>query len=1355
MILKRLRKVSAVLLALFIAGNTGMLDAAALAAEGSAAGSTVSAASAASSIDLLDPDFVRSHGGNIVSVKADPNRSPFAVFGEAFRTDNPVEGVTNRVRAVRPTAVRHVENFTDPVLGNVFKVEAHDGLCADGCFMHNTTYDPVTDTFSGGNTDRQRIEIRPDDDHPELIGLENDITAYNWKLKLDKDLPKPDGFFHIFQYKAVNSLGEAIRDYPLHDKVNFPNFSSDEDGNPILTLTVSSSNLDFRWAGIGSDAGMEVLSSVPLTAIKDKWVEVTVKILNSECGWVTMTMKDVATGKILMEYNDPTRVLDMWRRPELKYDGKTFEGPYPAVSNMLNRPKWGIYRKAEKGSADVKGAKIYLSDINLYKCVVGASPVNLAYGKKAYNTGATSSNILQSRNAVPERLTDGVQTDPVIYPVTGLNVTEDNYASLLGRLCWIGTESSKKGNVIIDLGRKMDFNQVSLFAKSLRMKGVNIYTSSTEADYTAAELGTIEFTKVPDIVSGTGYTYFNPNNTGDDTKDAQYLIDLGKTYSSRYIKFFFENGSGSANATTMSGPPRISELEIYNAPQSPKNIKIDYSGGSEATISWDPVPADYFTLYEGGQIFADHVASNSYRLTQLDPGSTYNFSLKAVFTDPYSFKSMLSAEGKAAPLKTDGDPIIPNPPASVTVTAPSDKSIDVTWSAVPDAQNYKIVLVTDACERIIADGVVGTSYTIKDLSPGTSYTVKIHAVRKGIPSAAATGTVKTTGIRNSSDNLLFNREVQYPRVWNDNTASYGGQRALDNDVDGSRWVALKGSATSWLMVDIGEMTPVNVLEYYSFQNKLKKVSFYYATEGEAFTNPNSDKWIKILTDDRVADGRYGNPAITKIQESIALAAPVNARFIKFTVDAVDGDINVNEVKAFYRKAETPAANPKGGFVAAGTSVSLATNTSSASIYYTVDGSTPTVANAVYYTAPITIDKTLTIKAIAVKAGIADSEVMSESYTVDTTPPVITGAATTEPNVHGWYNSNVVVHFTAADEESGVATVTPDITLSTEGASQSVEGTAVDKAGNSASTTVKGINIDKTAPEITVNIADASTFLLNQKVVIQWTAADALSVVDSVYSPYLSGQAVDTKTPGKKTFTILATDKASNQARKEITYFVGYDYSGVLQPLNNDGSSVYTIGRDIPVKFRLKDAGGSYVGTAAAELYLVKPDGTEVKAQASGNSNLDNKFRYDAKDSQYLFNMTTRGLTPGVWKLKIVLDDGTAKLVQVTLNAASNSSAWSVGSKYKAGDKVYYADKEYVCIQGHTSQQDWTPNITLALWNQAPTLKDTTGVYYWEAQVYFQKGDVVYHEGSLYQCIQSHATQKGWEPASTPSLWKKK
>lgn len=78
---------------------------------------------------------------------------------------------------------------------------------------------------------------------------------------------------------------------------------------------------------------------------------------------------------------------------------------------------------------------------------------------------------------------------------------------------------------------------------------------------------------------------------------------------------------------------------------------------------------------------------------------------------------------------------------------------------------------------------------------------------------------------------------------------------------------------------------------------------------------------------------------------------------------------------------TPEATPAGGAVAADTEVSLATDTVGAVIYYTLDGSTPTVASGILYNAPIVVSEPVTIKAIGVRPGMLNSDVMEESYTI--------------------------------------------------------------------------------------------------------------------------------------------------------------------------------------------------------------------------------------------------------------------------------------------------------------------------------------------------------------------------------------
>ncbi|HVK25314.1 MAG TPA: hypothetical protein VM677_28490, partial [Actinokineospora sp.] len=88
-----------------------------------------------------------------------------------------------------------------------------------------------------------------------------------------------------------------------------------------------------------------------------------------------------------------------------------------------------------------------------------------------------------------------------------------------------------------------------------------------------------------------------------------------------------------------------------------------------------------------------------------------------------------------------------------------------------------------------------------------------------------------------------------------------------------------------------------------------------------------------------------------------------------------------------------------------------------------------------------------------------------TVSIDTTSPVVTSSVSSAANEHGWYNQDVTVSFECVDALSGVDTCSAPVTLG-EGANQSAAGGSTDAAGNSASATVSGVNVDKTAPTLT-------------------------------------------------------------------------------------------------------------------------------------------------------------------------------------------------------------------------------------------------------------------------------------------------
>ncbi len=84
----------------------------------------------------------------------------------------------------------------------------------------------------------------------------------------------------------------------------------------------------------------------------------------------------------------------------------------------------------------------------------------------------------------------------------------------------------------------------------------------------------------------------------------------------------------------------------------------------------------------------------------------------------------------------------------------------------------------------------------------------------------------------------------------------------------------------------------------------------------------------------------------------------------------------------------PTFNVPQGTYASGQSIEIADTTDGAIIYYTTDGSTPTVHSNVY-SAAIAVKQTTTMKAMAIAGGYANSPVVTVIYTIGLVTPTVT------------------------------------------------------------------------------------------------------------------------------------------------------------------------------------------------------------------------------------------------------------------------------------------------------------------------------------------------------------------------------
>ena len=196
-------------------------------------------------------------------------------------------------------------------------------------------------------------------------------------------------------------------------------------------------------------------------------------------------------------------------------------------------------------------------------------------------------------------------------------------------------------------------------------------------------------------------------------------------------------------------------------------------------------------------------------------------------------------------------------------------------------------------------------------------------------------------------------------------------------------------------------------------------------------------------------------------------------------------------------------------------------------------------------------------------------------------------------------------------------------------------------------------LDTTPPQIVIEAPAADTeYLVGAHVSVSWWATDSESGVAQVSGTTADGAALSTDVVGLHDFTVTAIDHMGNEATGHVTYRVVYGFSGLQQPVNADGSSIFKLGSTVPVKFGLFHTDGTSISTAVARVYIAKVSnqvvGTELESTSSSQASTGNEARWDGIAQQYVFNMSTRPLDRGTWRLRIALDDGKSYSVLVSL-----------------------------------------------------------------------------------------------------------
>ena len=112
------------------------------------------------------------------------------------------------------------------------------------------------------------------------------------------------------------------------------------------------------------------------------------------------------------------------------------------------------------------------------------------------------------------------------------------------------------------------------------------------------------------------------------------------------------------------------------------------------------------------------------------------------------------------------------------------------------------------------------------------------------------------------------------------------------------------------------------------------------------------------------------------------------------------------------------------------------------------------------------------------------------------------------------------------------------------------------------------------------------------------------------------------------------------------------------------------------------------------------------------------------------------------QLAVTLGDETA------LTGVELFPMWAISRAYAVGDRVQHGGTLYKCIQAHTSQADWTPGATPALWSVVSIEEYPEWVQPTGAHDAYNTGDKVSYKGKHYVCtIDGNAYAPdvyGWE-----------
>lgn len=484
--------------------------------------------------------------------------------------------------------------------------------------------------------------------------------------------------------------------------------------------------------------------------------------------------------------------------------------------------------------------------------------------------------------------------------------------------------------------------------------------------------------KVTDLANaGDTKTYIDENNTiiwgtgeymklaltaGENTTFATSTdASAGAFNGAAEATFEFSVNPGEANEYVYQGLYPASAA-VTSSNTNAANYKVNLPAIQNATASsYDPaayimvakpetfnaVETDWMASYRRG------TALNKITLKNVPSGVSFN-------------KVKITAEGK----KLAGGRHFNLTTGEGLEVYGTDATIEVLYATALTGTNVDVWFTSWNAEIAEGEKLTIVAYT----TDNKSYTKEITARAAGIKFQE--GYLNTLGASLSG-------------ITPENVASLDGDYVILAENSGN-YFALKGEASG---------TRIASVDYTGSTSSYTGDAFLVwtiATSGSGYTIKNGSNfigWTSGNTADLVAEASYdAAKCLMGIDDNgdgtykIYVSADATRILAKNTSNAYFGFYTGSGYNALILVPATvleqvaiPTFSPAAGEVTSGTEVTISSATDGATIYYTTDGSTPTTSST--QGTSVTITAATTIKAIAVKDGMANSEVATAEYTV--------------------------------------------------------------------------------------------------------------------------------------------------------------------------------------------------------------------------------------------------------------------------------------------------------------------------------------------------------------------------------------